>query len=95
MQMKLETYSQIFPGFIPVYEVREVYAPLLMEMREKALNGLDFTKLELSEYGRLQAKLSGVPTQASVGGSPNKGLNPRKAREVLRFYEPWEWDYLF
>lgn len=95
LQMRLETYHQIFPGFIPSYEVKEIYLPLLAEMQEKALQGLDFTDQEQSEYDRLQERLSGVPVRASIGGSPNKGLHPQKAREVLRFYEPWERDLLF
>lgn len=93
--MKLQTYTQIFPGFIPANRVKENYVPLLLEMKEKALNEQEFTEWELAEYSFLEGKLSEAPFQpTAIPGSPNQGLNPQKAREILRFYEDWERELL-
>lgn len=94
-QMRLETYSQIFPGFIPLSQVKDVFLPLLELMKEKARHQQGFAPEELESYRYLKIKLDEAPFLAEPLDAPNKGLRPPRAREILRFYEPWEWPLLF
>lgn len=86
---KVEFFSQILPEVYATEEIFKIRRPLLRSLAVKLEEGIEPTEEELSNFQIVLDKLN-APLPSPKVESPNRGLNPAKARELMRFYDPWE-----
>jgi hypothetical protein len=86
---QVDKYHRIYPGLFLTSKVAGLYLPTLSDMKEKAERGQELTTSELALFEYLSEVLEDFISPAH----PNKGLNPSSKRELLQFYDPWDFPF--